>query len=313
MAFQTGTATSPNNLLDILRGFLVSNGWTQEAYSQTTFYGGQQGFLLRIHKSGKRLNFASSEGARMFQHVISTAPERYINGIAMYESTGFDPQFGWDKQPGGYNVDDDSYGSCIHPLTNILNYYLYSDVGGDSFHLTVEYEAGKFTHLTFGNTPAETVIPSTMSYISSTVSAYAANNFATYGSVLFAFLTSSSQLDRTSTVIRYNNTFYDYTNARFNYDITVGVSPVGDLWEKIDNQPNAYNGRRSLEPLDCNAFANGILNKIGSPDFIRAVSCQGIESFPFSESIGSDNWDVYPLHTLTDSSGNRGIAVRKIV
>ena len=88
MAYQTGTFTDSDDLLDILRLFLIAQGWTVNQYVVEG-----TGYKLCIVKSGTYFALRSMTNEAFFS-------TRNQTGISVAGATGFDSGATWDAQPG---------------------------------------------------------------------------------------------------------------------------------------------------------------------------------------------------------------------
>ncbi len=169
MAYQTGSSTSPDDLLDKLRLWLIDMGWTVNKWeTDNTKYNAWTGLV----GTGKRLHVqkTASTGDVMYfnfrsvnrGHVIGCydtssylmSNQLYpgeLTGIAMYGSTGYNGSNNWESQPGApQTTDNKTFGVCIHglSLSSIPSYHFFQN--GDCYAMVVEYTTGKFQQLIFG-------------------------------------------------------------------------------------------------------------------------------------------------------------------
>jgi hypothetical protein len=157
MSYQTGTATGPTDLLDKIRSFLLSDGWTVNNYSSIG-----AGYRLHVQKtfeSGNTcfFNFRSAVGETgstlIAENNIGDTNGTVTGGILINGSTGYDIGELWHKQP-GYSLDpqnsNKSYAGCMNPmsLSAIPAYYIFST--GYAVHVVVEATSGKFQFMSFG-------------------------------------------------------------------------------------------------------------------------------------------------------------------
>lgn len=169
MAYQTGTATGPDDLLDKLRIWLLANGWTVNSWADdNTTYRTWTGLV----GTGKRLHVqktAADSGVMYFnlrsvnrgvvfenhnEYSVLQSYGKYmaeVTGIALNGSTGYNGGNAWDYQPGApIGISSKSWGACITELslTAIPAYFFWQD--GDTVVVCVEYQSGKFQWLAFG-------------------------------------------------------------------------------------------------------------------------------------------------------------------
>jgi len=140
MAFQTGTSTSIENLLQTLSTFLVANGWTQD-FATT----GDPGLI----------GFSKNNIFVAFQYTEATD-----NGVmAMYQSTSNDNATSvWlstgDSGNGAPSLVASQFdiGRCVNEFAGPhSNYWFFEQDSGPAYiHVVVEVDAGRFRHFGFG-------------------------------------------------------------------------------------------------------------------------------------------------------------------
>jgi len=144
MAFQTGTATSIQNLLQTLSTFLVANGWT-ESYANT----GDPG-TIAFTKNSVFVAFQYSETA-----------DGGAGTMAMYQSTAHDTAdntMPWlstgDSNNGAASVVIDNLDTerCVNIFAgpHVAYWFFENDASPAYCHVTVEVDAGRFRHFGFG-------------------------------------------------------------------------------------------------------------------------------------------------------------------
>lgn len=157
MGYSTGTSTGPNDLIDKLRLFLISEGWTVNGFTTVGL-----GYRLHVQKS------AGSGGPEMYfnfrsalnEYGTTITEDNYnqngygnVTGLVVNGSTGYNAGSSWDKQP-GYATDPDlsnySFGCVMSPMSisAIPAYYFFAV--GNSVHICVECTAGIFQFMSFG-------------------------------------------------------------------------------------------------------------------------------------------------------------------
>ena len=146
MAYETGTSTNVNDLLDKFRLFAVANGWSVNRW--VTAGSGKE---LCISKGSAYFNFRSWSNESMLVNGTATA-SKY--GITMNGSDGYAGANAWDKQP-GYPVRLSSTGGdqchTLLPLvTNTGPFPTYFFFAPDSKSLYAELEITTGVFLRFG-------------------------------------------------------------------------------------------------------------------------------------------------------------------
>ena len=142
MAYQTGTATNVNDLLDILRVFALAQGWTVNLW--TTHDGTWQRLHLQIGTS--YINVASyqwTDYGRNHTTTLSAEP-----GIAVVGSTGFSAGSAWDAQPGTF-----AYPALSNDMgvSAGMTYWLFAGTGPDWIACVAEVAPGIYKHVYFGD------------------------------------------------------------------------------------------------------------------------------------------------------------------
>jgi hypothetical protein len=145
-AYQTGTATSPTDLLNLLVTFLNGQGWTTD--SSVTDGTGKRAHL---HKGSDYLNLRSHVAEDVWPNVQVFAPS---TGIALYMGTGYSGASSWSLQAGGpkANGTTDTVGATMRLGSGAISAYHFFDNGSDGIFVVVERSGGLFTHLGFGRT-----------------------------------------------------------------------------------------------------------------------------------------------------------------
>lgn len=172
MAYESGTFNSIKNLLEKIRAFLGSNGWTENLWADDT--SGYQTFSGLDYTDGKRLhvkkqaadstwmyfNFRCVKKGMIFGNASSVGSkmnDRYygeLRGIGINGSTGYDVGEKWDEQPGapiaGVLSPPNSIGGGMHeiPDSGTNNYYIFQN--GDTVIVMAEIYSGCFMYLGFG-------------------------------------------------------------------------------------------------------------------------------------------------------------------
>jgi hypothetical protein len=147
MSYQTGTASSPTNLLQTLVTFLVANGWTQDM-SQAD----GAGWRAHLHRGGNYAHLRAGLNEVVWQ---AQAGGVGMTGLNLYMSTAFASGSAWNQQPGTPPYQNGSVTNVVGvsatlPSGAIQNYYFFSDATGDNIVVVVEKTAGVFVYLGWG-------------------------------------------------------------------------------------------------------------------------------------------------------------------
>lgn len=147
MSYQTGTASSPVNLLQTLVTWLVSIGWTQDMSQADS-----AGWRAHLHKSGNYVNLRAA--------MNETSPAIWAGGmystgygLNMYLGTGFNGANAWNNQAGGPIGSGAAYNVGVAfalPSGAIQNYYFFGDATGDNIVIVVERTPSLYVHMGWG-------------------------------------------------------------------------------------------------------------------------------------------------------------------
>lgn len=149
MAYQTGTATDPNDLLQKLVTFLVANGWTQDM-SQAD----GTGWRAHLHRGTTYVNLKGTTGAvNPWAHTVIPAAAAGDASLHIYLGTGFSGAANWNAQAGAPTLNGTSTNTGMSmplPTGAITAYHFFTDSAGDNVVVVVEKTTGIFTHLGWG-------------------------------------------------------------------------------------------------------------------------------------------------------------------
>jgi hypothetical protein len=146
MSYQTGTPTSPVNLLTTLVTWLVSIGWTQD---RSAVEG--SGWTATLHHNGNYVNLRATVNETAFPWVGNFGNAHY--GLHMYVGTGFNGSNLFNNQPGGPLASGGSNSVGVGMLLAagpFSNYYFFADAAGDNIVVVVEKTPGLYVHLGWG-------------------------------------------------------------------------------------------------------------------------------------------------------------------
>lgn len=168
MAYQTGTATSPTDLLQKLVTWLVARGWTSNM-SQAD----GTGWRAHLSKGSTYANFRATPGNESIWAggAISLATQI---GIGMYLGTGYSGAAAWSAQAGGPIGNGAAYtlGTFMQTPAGAMTAYYFFDDGADNILVVVERTSGIFTHLAWGTTLAKAGAWTGGAYFTGPISAY---------------------------------------------------------------------------------------------------------------------------------------------
>ena len=332
MAYQTGTSTGANDLLDKLRLFAIAQGWTANRW--VTAGSGQE---LCLSKGSAYFNFRSYQNETVFMRGSSYA-NKY--GIAMNGSDGYASGNAWDRQPGypirtGGTAGSDQCSSYMPFVTSQGPFVAYHLFAPDSktIYLELEITTGCFLRLGFGSLDlfnsgsagggrffyapggdaSVTSAATTSTWLGSEIdnSTYALEEVPFRGADYSATTTQVGSFVRAA--------FDSFDNWCSSQRVgTTTVTPQscqgGGVHDKIlrDSSPNPMNGIGILTPniVSVNR-ANEYLHPVGMIPGIRFMDMTNY--LPGDEfTIGTDTWKVFPWYNKGGRSFQRGIAYKKV-
>jgi hypothetical protein len=146
MSYQTGSASSPTDLVQKLVTWLVSIGWTQDRSATEG-----AGWTASLHKSANYVHLRAAENE-------SSGPWQSMYGavhysVNMYLGTAFDSGQPFNNQTTGAPI-----GGGTNPIGvgmqlsagPFSNYYFFADSGGDNIVVVVEKTPGLYLHMGWG-------------------------------------------------------------------------------------------------------------------------------------------------------------------
>lgn len=152
MAFQTGTATDPNDLLQKLMTFITANGWTSDSSIANA---ATAGWRAHAHRGGVYVNMLTLVG-------VNSSP--WANGwqqnmvagqgaLMMYLGTGYNGASAWNAQAGGplgsATVNTVGVGANLSSGA-VTSYHFFADATGDNIAAVFEKTAGVFMFIGWG-------------------------------------------------------------------------------------------------------------------------------------------------------------------
>ncbi len=163
MPYETGTASSPADLLQKIGTFISSHGWTIDSSVVAGYWDGTggPGWRLHAHRGVVYVNLraAVNESYESAVHADTTivgfraSPAYRYSGIDISVGTGYNGANLWRDQPGVpvgcTNLWPVGSGMQL-PQGAISWYHFFADATGDNIIVVVEKTAGVFTHLFWG-------------------------------------------------------------------------------------------------------------------------------------------------------------------
>lgn len=146
MSYQTGTPSSPVNLLQTLVTWLVGIGWTQDRSAAEG-----AGWTATLHHNGNYVNLRATVNEGNFPWVANNGNLHY--GLHMYLGTGFNGANLFNNQAGGPIASGTSNNIGVGMLLAagpFQNYYFFADATADNIVVVVEKTPGLYVHLGWG-------------------------------------------------------------------------------------------------------------------------------------------------------------------
>lgn len=305
MSYQTGSATSPSNLLDTVRLFAIANGWSVNYWGDDPQTAGTADKWLSLQSpGGSYFNLLAIDGT---------------GSIHLCGATGYTNNANRDLQPGqagNYNT------------TNGLNgpYAAYYMFGSSTYiHVVVEIVTNRFAHFAIG------VLEKAGIY---TGGEYAVNTYWRYGDTNYQHQPDSSyntapwdsraysprsqwyRMDADGAV---NNWYETYDSASAE-SYPLGFMRGNALTARLINRsPNFLTAQSILVPsIIVGPRPAGGACVYGSVKDVRPVNIENLTPKQILY-IGTDEWMIFPIirkgwtTQYEPCSGNYGIAYRKVM
>ncbi|AKJ30687.1 hypothetical protein [Caldimonas brevitalea] len=321
MAYLTGSATGPSQLLDALRVFATANGWTE----------------LRWGASGPGQQLSLQNGTQ-FVHLRSAVNEAArpgygsVNGIFLTGSSAFEAAQPWNNQPGTIRNTGNQIEVCgLYEVGASSTYHLFALDAPALLLLVAEVTPGVYHHLAFGNLAKYGNYPGG-AFVSG---AFASDNYIYGGSSSGDYIFGHAQ-DRHPGL-----PFNDYKHYGGNY--VRGQVDGFDGWFSVcrtnphtgkrakstwedgtggtreslarywwAHTPNTLNGVAPMQPFYVFVERpDGYFSPFGYTPHLRYMNIQHYTAAePFA--IGREEWMAFPGHSKNGKSGAHGYAVRLV-
>lgn len=296
MAYQTGTANSPDDLLDKLRLFAAAQGWTVNAWTVDAGF-----HRLHLEKSGQWVNLHS-----------------FADYIEIIGSTGYSAGSAWNAQPG----TGTSARSNAMPGPYVAYHFF---AGTDTLYTAVESTPGIFKHLAFGMIE-KTCTFTGGAYVGAVYWEQSASYIDSpdhYGH--YSLFDSDAQSLLYNASIRADIDAKVNNWMRFTYVTSGNYAKSGDrggsynlLWGLRANTPNAFNGLTPIFPFYVFVERPSVLySPVGYAKDLRSVNMSSLTPGE-TITLGADQWMVFPIAQKngpndTPNSGLYGYAYKKVV
>ena len=333
MAYQTGTSTDINDLLDKFRLFAIAQGWSVNRWA--TVGSGRE---LCIQKSSAYFNFRAWNNETA---LVNGSNQSSKTGLAINGSDGYLGGNAWDRQPGypqrqtGASLDQ---AHAWFPLViNLGPFPAYHFFAPDAKTLYAEVEVSTGIFMRFGcgsldlfnpvapgggrffyATGGQHVTNSTSS--SSWPGSDVDNSSYALEEVPFrcADYTASQASSLTGSYLRVQHDSFNnwaFSSRTFSTSNTASICQGGGVHDRPirDLAPNALNGVGVILPNIVSVNRNDeFLNPVGTIPGMRYMDMTNY--LPGDEfTLGSDTWKVFPWYAKGGRSGQRGIAYLKVV
>jgi hypothetical protein len=333
MAYQTGTATDVNDLLDKYRLFAAAQGWTVNRW--VTVGAGRE---LCISKGSAYFNFRSYHNESMLVNGGTTA-NKY--GICLNGSDGFNAGLAWDRQP-GYPVRGSTSGGdqahVLFPLvitTGPFPAYHFFDMDGKTLFAEVEIVTGTF--LRFGCGSLDLYNPSAPGggrFCYATCGQHVTNS-TNSGSWLGESMDQSSQACE---IVPFRGADYASNNSGNSFGSMVRAAFASfDNWAGSGRTVTTTGLTRACQGGGCHdrtlrEFSPSSLNGVGvllpnivslniGDEYLAPIGVvpgmrymDMTRYLPGAEfTLGSDTWKVFPWYIKGGIGWNRGIAYKKVI
>lgn len=297
MAYETGGATSPGDLIDKIRVFAAGNGWTVD-YSGT-FAGGAGATCVLLHKGALHVGFFANTGSGNSADPgpyagASHYPGPYDGAKAADAQSGIAPITYANKMAGPYQA-----------------YHLFA--GDDYLHCAVEATPGSYRHFGAGQLERAGGVTTgayayglrwnySTTYVNDSQSQYHMIPFDDYGAQasgstkgMTVRADSDAQAPRNAVILDYTGTaggsgWGGYRRSGGGGDHS--VSPLNGL---IRSMPSTLTGRAALLPCMLAVHRpSGMLSLLGSPRDLRFTRIDNLAPGDLI-TIGADTWKIFPI------------------
>lgn len=314
MAYETGTASGVNDLLDKLQTFLDAAGWTTNKDQAQG-----SGWWLSMQKgSDLFVNFVSDPAT---SGTTDPGPWIYV-----YGATGYSSGSAYNAQPG--TSGQVKTNKMTAPFTK---YYFFE--GDDYIHIVIEVESGRFRHIHAGTIEKLGTVTGGF-YAMGTSSYYSTTTPSSPDSTHNMYPWENKSVSLTSQHQLYANAgdgakwFTSSRTGSTGAKLGAGVVAVANSQTLSQNgldgelftyTPNTTNGITPLLPINVLAErTSGLWTFLGQVKDVRRVNMLNHQPGD-TITIGSDEWLVFPFtirssttgDATTDKSGYYGLAYRK--
>lgn len=309
MAYQTGTALNANDLLDKIRVFALSQGWTIHGWAVRSDGGGSGGWCLLLGKADIHFALYADLGADSTGN-----PGQKLGG---YLYPAYSGAHGNMAQP---NKSANIYGNGLG-MSQYVAYHFFA--GPEHIHVTIEVTTGVYKHFGIGrlrrlgnvNTGAYLYVSNWRSDIG-----YINNPLTSFHAIPFdsAYNYGYSR----STVIMADS---DAATPRYLYAteeniadrLICGYRNASETLPILNLSASTLTGRATLWPVLVAArrLSSSLYSPIGQPPDLRWVRLDYLNPGE-ALTLGTDEWMIFPVIRKNGglgepNSGVFGIAFKK--
>jgi len=322
MAYETGSASSPSDLLDKLRAFLLANGWTINSFITTG-----SGKRLHIQKGACYFNFRSYHGETLTStNGLNGQATTGFWGIGGYPSDGYSGASNWNAQPGAPLYSAYYRGGYANQLSSAIptyHFFTYTDI--TEVHVVIEFVTGKFQHINFGDLEKYNASASGGRWMSMPTAMdselpeqYGQDYSSGAGSMVpFRGAYYLGARGFNSSMIRVNIDNHDgwaFEGSR-DYISNSPIAAVGPHYYNHDIETattSPYSWQTQLLPYVIGIVrSNASVSPFGEIKHLRELN---ITNYIEGEEVvlGPDTWKIFPLYQKNGYSLMSGIAIRKV-
>ena len=309
MSYSTGFSIDRDGLVDTIRAFCITNGWTVNQYGAKN-----TGYLLCMQKAtgaGHTVYVSiRSVNNETFPTLIIAGPNNTNNssGILISMSTGYDASKDVYNQPGAIvrtNNSANYYCGVLYPISAVSTYWMYGYTSPETICIVLQLPDGQYRHLVFGDIYKTTAFTGGQYFFTSNGSMRAEGDVQrTYQGLPFEFEDNTGGPNGSGFIrcdLDGRNGWWDtaasnYTRNPLHLDVegcVAGTRLLDNL--ALDNSVNSFSGIGALFPVNLFAHYTQIhkYKPIGYLPWLRV--CLKAAYVPDSvQAIGPDHWKVHP-------------------
>lgn len=319
MAYETGTSSNVNDLLDKLRIFCVANGWTQNGWATIG-----AGYRLHLSKGSCYINLRSYINESLTSATdLNGYSTSGFSGIGIIGSDGYSAGALWRDQPGRpfyLSSPRGGYAPGISGAIYKYHFFAYPDI--DEIHVVLETVVSKFMYLGFGvldkynpsalggtwfsgpSTDGTIVHDPSIPAIARSLIPFRATSYTNGG---YAVQSSYVRVN----IDGHDGWAQDGFNTSYSPVLAVGSSFYDKELEGFTTNP--FGWQTPLLPYSIGIVRAGVaVSPMGEIKHLRRMN---ITNYNPEDTItlGADTWVTFPMYQKNGMSGTNGFAVRKVI